>query len=117
MLGRRERFDAPLHLVQRASEAGARLSRGERGRHLVWEGCHNARDLGGLRTRDGRIVQSGAVVLGELLDAWVFGEGLEELGEVAARLSAVTARDIQDYAVAAFDPERRVEGVVRGKPR
>jgi zinc protease len=62
-------------------------------------------------------LQSGAVVLGELLDAWLFGEGLEELGEFASRISAITARDIQDYAVAAFDTERRVEGVVRGKPR
>jgi zinc protease len=60
-------------------------------------------------------MQSGAVVLGEVLDAWLFGDGLEELGEFESRVSAVTAVDIQTYAAAAFDPERRVEGVVRGR--
>jgi zinc protease len=59
--------------------------------------------------------QSGSVVLGELLDAWLFGEGLEELEEFEARVAAVTARDIQSYAAAAFDPDRRVEGIVRGR--
>jgi zinc protease len=59
--------------------------------------------------------QSGSTVLSEVLDAWLFGEGLEELDEFEARLRAVTDRDIQDYAQAAFDPLRRVEGVVRGK--
>ena len=61
-------------------------------------------------------LQSGSVVLGELLDAWLFGTGLEELDEFAARVSAVTASDIQAYAAHAFDPERRVEGIVRGRP-
>jgi protein-tyrosine phosphatase len=31
-------------------------------RVLVWEGCTNVRDLGGLRTCDGRMTRSGAVV-------------------------------------------------------
>ena len=60
-------------------------------------------------------LQSGSAVLGEMLDAWLFGEGLSELDEFEARVSAVTARDIQEYAQRAFDPERRVEGIVRGK--
>jgi zinc protease len=59
--------------------------------------------------------QSGAAVLAELVDAWLFGEGLEELDLYESRIMAVTARDIQEYAVGAFDPERRVEGIVRGK--
>ena len=59
-------------------------------------------------------LQSGSVVLGELLDAWLYGEGLEELGEFASRISAVTASAIQAWANEALDPERRVEGVVRG---
>jgi zinc protease len=59
--------------------------------------------------------QSGAAVLAELVDAWLFGEGLEELDLYESRIKAVTARDIQEYAVGAFDPERRVEGIVRGK--
>jgi zinc protease len=60
-------------------------------------------------------LQSGPVVLAEMLDAWLFGEGLEELGEFEARVSAVTASDIQSYASVAFDPDRRVEGIVRGR--
>lgn len=31
-------------------------------RCLVWDGCNNVRDLGGLRTRDGRLTRWGAVV-------------------------------------------------------
>lgn len=31
-------------------------------RCLTWDGCTNARDLGGLRTRDGRVTRWGAVV-------------------------------------------------------
>jgi zinc protease len=60
-------------------------------------------------------LQSGSTVLAEMLDAWLFGEGLEELGEFESRVSAVTAADIQAWANKALDPERRVEGVVRGK--
>ena len=60
-------------------------------------------------------LQSGAVVLGEMLDAWLFGEGLSELAEFEARVSAVTADDIQNFARTAFNPERRVEGIVRGR--
>ena len=59
-------------------------------------------------------LQSGAAVLGELLDAWLFGEGLEELDQFEARVSAVTAADIQGYAAVALDPDRRGEGIVRG---
>jgi protein-tyrosine phosphatase len=38
-------------------------------RHLDWEGCFNARDLGGLRTTDGRRTRSGRVVRADALDA------------------------------------------------
>lgn len=62
-------------------------------------------------------LQSGSVVLGEMIDAWLFGLGLEELGEFESRITAVTARDIQAFAQRAFDPERRVEGVIRGTAR
>ena len=37
-------------------------------RNLDWEGCFNARDLGGLRTVDGRETRWGAVVRSESLD-------------------------------------------------
>ena len=59
--------------------------------------------------------QSGATVLAELLDAWLFGEGLEELELFESRIAAVSAGDIHQYAVSALDVERRVEGIVRGK--
>jgi Tyrosine phosphatase family len=32
------------------------------GRHLDWDGCRNARDLGGIRTADGPQTRRGAVV-------------------------------------------------------
>src|SRR5665647_3883740 len=37
-------------------------------RHLDWEGCFNVRDLGGLRTSDGRETQWGRVVRADRLD-------------------------------------------------
>ncbi len=57
--------------------------------------------------------QSGATVLAELIDAWLFGEGLEELDLFEERIASVTANDIQNFAVSSFDPQRRVEGIVR----
>jgi protein-tyrosine phosphatase len=38
------------------------------GRHLDWDGCFNVRDLGGLRTENGRKTRSGAVVRADGLD-------------------------------------------------
>jgi zinc protease len=60
-------------------------------------------------------LQSGSMVLAEMLDAWLFGSGLEELEEYEARIASVTAESILSWARKALDPERRVEGVVRGK--
>lgn len=37
-------------------------------RHLDWDGCYNARDLGGLRTADGRTTRWGAVVRSDAPD-------------------------------------------------
>lgn len=58
--------------------------------------------------------QSGAAVLSDLVDAWMFGEGLHERHEVSSRLASVTAADVQALAQQYFDPARVVEGVVRG---
>jgi zinc protease len=58
--------------------------------------------------------QSGASVLAEMVDAWLFGDGLAELAAVEARLQAVTAEAMQSLARTWFDPARRVEGVVQG---
>lgn len=37
-------------------------------RHLDWDGCCNVRDLGGLRTADGREIRWGAVIRADALD-------------------------------------------------
>jgi zinc protease len=58
--------------------------------------------------------QSGGAVLGEMIDAWLSGEGLAELTTYEARVRAVTPAAVQALARRWFDPARRVEGVVRG---
>ena len=59
--------------------------------------------------------QSGGNVLAELVDAWLYGTGLEELDHYAVRLKAVTPQSMQQVARTYFDAERRVEGIVRGR--
>ena len=54
-------------------------------------------------------------MLSEVVDSWLFGSGLMERGEFASRIAAVTARDVQLLAQQYFDPERVVEGIVRGR--
>jgi predicted Zn-dependent peptidase len=49
-----------------------------------------------------------------MLDAWMFGEGLKELLDYESRVRAVTANEMRDVARKYFDPEKRVEGIVRG---
>jgi zinc protease len=61
--------------------------------------------------------ESGGAQLGEMLDAWMLGEGLHELLEYDSRIRAVTADQMRDVARKYFDPERRVEGIVRGVGR
>ena len=58
--------------------------------------------------------ESGGALLGEMLDAWMFGEGLQELIDYETRVRAVTADQMRDTAQKYFDPEKRVEGIVRG---
>ncbi len=57
--------------------------------------------------------ESGAAILADILDAWMFG-GLHELVEFESRVQAVTKADVQELARTFFDPARRVEGIVRG---
>jgi zinc protease len=61
--------------------------------------------------------QGGGAVLADMLDAWLFGEGLHEIAQHDASVRAVTAADIQALANAYFDEGRRVEGIVRGEQR
>jgi len=58
--------------------------------------------------------QSGAAVMGELIDAYLFGR-LAELEEFEARIKAVTAEEMRSIARRYFTEERRVEGIVRGR--
>ena len=57
--------------------------------------------------------QSGGAVLGEMVDAYLFGS-LSELLEHDDQVRAVTAESMQRVAEKYFDPSRRVEGIVRG---
>jgi zinc protease len=59
--------------------------------------------------------QSAGVVLGEILDAWLQGTGLEELQDPAAPYRSVTPEDVLAVASRYLDPARRVEGIVRGR--
>jgi zinc protease len=58
--------------------------------------------------------ESGASLLGSMVEAWLLGEGLEELEMHDERVEAITATEIIDVAREFFDPSRRVEGIVRG---
>ena len=57
--------------------------------------------------------QSGGAVLGDVVDAWLFGR-LRELAEYESSVRSVTAKRMQELARRYFDVERRVEGIVRG---
>jgi len=58
--------------------------------------------------------QSGASVLGDVVDAWLFGAGLAELAEEESAIERVSADDILALAREYYTEERVVEGVVRG---
>ncbi|MDB4891865.1 MAG: peptidase domain protein [Gemmatimonadetes bacterium] len=57
--------------------------------------------------------QSGGAVLGDMVDAYLFGE-LRELMEFDNRVLSVTASEMQTVARKYFDESRRVEGIIRG---
>ena len=61
--------------------------------------------------------ESGGALLGEMMDAWMFGGGLHELLEYDARVRGVTADQMRDVAQKYFDPKKRVEGIIRGVGR
>jgi zinc protease len=60
--------------------------------------------------------QSAAAVLGEIVDAWIAGEGLQELHDPAARYRGVTAEMVREVA-ARYLTRPRAEGIVRGTRR
>jgi zinc protease len=57
--------------------------------------------------------QSGSAVLADVVDAFLFGS-LGDLTEYDARVRAVTPEGMRRLAERYFDPNRRVEGIVRG---
>jgi zinc protease len=59
--------------------------------------------------------QSGAAVLADVIDCWLFGRDLSELVDHDARVRAVTPERAQAAARRYFDPALVVEGVVRGR--
>jgi len=61
--------------------------------------------------------QSGGALLGELIDAWLFGRGLSEIDEHDARIRRVTASDMQAVATRYFVESALVQSVVRGTGR
>jgi zinc protease len=61
--------------------------------------------------------ENSSSVLADLVDAWMYGEGLEEIAEFDARVRAVSAADIRALASEFFVEDRRVEGIVRGGAR
>lgn len=64
-------------------------------RHLRWEGAFNARDLGGLRTADGRVTLAGRIVRADALD-----------GLTSAGWNAVSAYGVRTIIDLRNDDER-----------
>ena len=58
--------------------------------------------------------ENGSAVLGDLVDAWLYGAGLYEIDEHDARIRAVTPAEIREVARRYFVEDHRVEGIVRG---
>jgi zinc protease len=58
--------------------------------------------------------QRAGAVMGEILEAWLEGEGLRELEDPVGPYLAVSARDVANMMDQYLDPDTRVEGIVRG---
>jgi zinc protease len=61
--------------------------------------------------------QSGGALLGEIIDAWIFGRGLHEIDEHDARIRAVTASEMQELANRCFVESALVQSAIRGTGR
>ncbi len=58
--------------------------------------------------------QSAGALAGEILEAWLIGNGLEDLRDPGAAYRSVTAEHVLQVAQRNLDPELRSEGIVRG---
>jgi zinc protease len=59
--------------------------------------------------------QTNSAQLGELLQAYLLGEGIDEILDFAYRIRSVTPDTIREAAARYFDPKLVVQGIVRGK--
>jgi zinc protease len=58
--------------------------------------------------------QSGSALAGEILEAWLIGNGLVDLENPAAEFLSVSIQDVLRVAESYLQVKRKVEGVVRG---
>lgn len=58
--------------------------------------------------------QTAGAIASEVVDAWLMGNGLEEIVDPAAPYRAVTRESVREVARRCLDPDLRAEGVVRG---
>ncbi|MCC7195371.1 MAG: insulinase family protein [Gemmatimonadaceae bacterium] len=58
--------------------------------------------------------EAAAAVLGDIADAWLYGNSLDDIASFDANIRAVTEEDVRRVARECLDPGRRVEGIVRG---
>jgi zinc protease len=58
--------------------------------------------------------QSAGALAGEILEAWLIGNGLSDLENPGAAYRTVSAEEVQRVARENLNPSRRAEGVVRG---
>jgi zinc protease len=58
--------------------------------------------------------QSSGALAGEILEAWLIGNGLADLEDPGADYRAVTAEAVLRVVQRSLDPARRAEGIVRG---
>jgi protein tyrosine/serine phosphatase len=84
---------------------GLQEGRGER--HLDWQGCFNVRDLGGLRTADGRMTKRGVLVRADDLDL-LSEAGWAELCEYGIR----TVVDLRNQVELLDEPPARPPSIV-----
>ena len=58
--------------------------------------------------------QTSGAILGEIADAWLIGDGLDDVADPAAGYRAVTRESIREVAARYLISDQRAEGVVRG---
>jgi zinc protease len=61
--------------------------------------------------------EAASAIMGDLADAWMCGDAMDDIARYDERIHAVTAANIQMVAQASFDPARRVESMIRGAGR